>query len=381
MNSKLVIFTMLFAWQLVWAQVSKEVNITSYVDDNVFRSPEPTSDVLSDVGISLGFRPQDSNLQFSYSSDFYLYNKLNERNFSLHTFGLHTFAQFGEQKQHTFYIGSDLDLRLNSSDYNYYDYGQLYFYASVLLNMRTYILKSGYNFRYRGYSNLSELSNTRHYLFVQFNKSLPSRTTFIVEADYGYKGFADEQTQTFQGGRGRRYTSYTYTTTNSTIPSLSHIILLARVAQSLHPKVGAFVQYKKQISLTDQTDYQNSDYYYQDEELFDDPFSYEMDRFTAQLTWLLPGRTSLKLSGNYFDKTYISEQAYVSAADTIASGGIRQDSGHNLFISLEKTFYFNKSWAKALTVTLYYNYLINESNSYWYDYKNSVFSASMNLKF
>ena len=378
MDIKKLAIILLAGTQFVLAQISPDFNVTTYIDDNVFRSPEPVKDVLTDVGIHLNYQPQNSNLQVKYEGDFYLYNILNERNFSLHSIGFSSFNPFGRKDQHTFYYGADLDLRINGEEYNYYNYGQFYLYGSAFLNLQKFILKTGYNFRYREYSNLPELSNSRHYLFIQANKSLPTRTTLILEADYGYKSFAGQQAETI---RGRRRMNVTYYTEATTIPSLSHIILLARVAQSLHPKIGMFVQYKKQISLTSQTDYLNSDDYYQDEELFDDPFSYQMDRFTAQLTWMLPGKTSLKISGSSYDKNYISEQAYISAEDSTGSGGSRSDNGKSIFISLEKSFPLSKSWIKTLTFRLYYNHIINESNSYWYDYKNSVISGSISWKF
>ncbi|MHB2148748.1 hypothetical protein ACX8XP_06800 [Calditrichota bacterium LG25] len=379
MDIKKLAIIVLAAAQFLMAQVSYNFNFSTYVDDNVFRSPEPTADVLTDVGIHLHYQPQNSNMLLKYEGDFYLYNKLSERNFSLHSFGLSSYTSFGRKDQHSFYYGADVDLRLNGDTYNYYNYGQLYLYGSFFLNLQKFILRTGYNFRYREYSNLPELSNSRHYLFIQANKSLPTRTTLIVEADYGYKSFAGQQAETFIGRRGRMNVSYY--TEPATIPSLSHVILLARVAQSLHPKIGMFVQYKKQISLSDQTDYLNADDYYQDEELFDDPFSYEMERFTAQITWLLPAKTSLKISGSSYDKNYISEQAYISADDSVGLGGVRTDNGKTLNVSLEKSFNLNKTWIKTLTFSLYYVHLINESNSYWYDYKNSVISGSISWKF
>ena len=46
-----------------------------------------------------------------------------------------------------------------------------------------------------------------------------------------------------------------------------------------------------------------------------------------------------------------------------------------------KTINFNKSWINNLDLSLNFNYGRNESNSYWYDYKNSVFGGGITWKF
>jgi len=368
--------------QSVSAQLSTNIKVSSYVDDNLFRSPEPVSDVLSSVGVTLSYRPQDSGMKFYYDGSFFMYNDLSERNFSLQAVGLNSFSAFGKNKQHGFYWGSDLTMRFNRLEYDYYDYTQLYAYANLNFDLNFMFLKSGYNFRYRGYSNLPDLSNYRHYVFVQLNKSFVTRTTLILEADLGHKSFAGQDLYSnTSGGRGRGMWLQTPTTVSSEIPSMTHAVLLARVSQSLHPKVGVFVQYRKQISLTDQTDYQNYEGYFQDEELFDDPFSYESDAVTTQLTWVLPWAMTIKLGGGTISKSYISEQAYTSAEDTVGLGGLRVDDANNFFVSLKKTFYLKKHWLNALSVDVHYNYIRNESNSYWYDYKNGVLGAGISWKF
>ena len=170
-------------------------------------------------------------------------------------------------------------------------------------------------------------------------------------------------------------------TTVSEIPSLSQAILLARVTQSLHDKVGIFVQYRRQFSLTDETSFINSDGYYQDEELFDDPFSYESERYSTQLTWILPWTTILKVGGSSISKNYISEQAYISSEDTLGLGGTRTDDRINYNITVSKTFNLNMNWLKSLHLNLDYSYIQSESNSYWYDYKNAVYGGGLQWNF
>ncbi|MCD4692526.1 MAG: hypothetical protein K8R79_06415, partial [Calditrichales bacterium] len=139
--------------------------------------------------------------------------------------------------------------------------------------------------------------------------------------------------------------------------------------------------YRRQISLTDETDFVNADGYYHDEELFDDPFSYESESYSSQLTWMLPWSMKLQAGGAFVSKNYISEQAFTSADDTLGLGGIRLDDRGSYFVNFSKTFYLNKNWLKSLHFNLNYSYIRNESSSYWYDYKNTVLGGGIQWNF
>jgi hypothetical protein len=321
-----------------------------------------------------------------YDGKFFVYNNMAVRNFSLHDFGFSNVKALGKDKAHTLYLGAEYTIRSNTDDYKYYQYNQFFAYSSLYLDLDFLFLKSGYNFRYRNYANVPDLSNSRHYFFLQLNKSFKTRTSLIIEADYGYKSFAGQQlftdTLTVTKGFGRRQNTTIQTTVSSSeIPSLSQAVLLARIAQSLHDRVGVYIQYRKQISLTDETIYQNSDAYYQDEELFDDPFSYESDNYSCQLTWLMPWLMRAKVGGTFSSKTYVSEQAYISETDSGGLGGDRKDDKTYYFVNVTKSFQINKSWLRTLVFELNYNLVKNVSNSYWYNFKNSILGGSIQLKF
>ena len=375
--------------QWAFAQLSTKVEFNSYADDNLFRSPQPISDILNNAGIKIDYQLNDSDFKFYYAGNFFFYRDYSERNFVLQSLGLNAFHAFGSDKQHGFYYGADFALRINGQQYDYYNYNQLYAYANFNFDLNFLFFKTGYNFRYRGYSNLSDLTNYRHYLFAQVNKSFPTKTTIILEADWGRKAFsgsvlspapvADEGGM-WGHGHGRRWQE-TPLPSQLSVPSMSHVVLLARVAQSLHPKVGVYVQYRKQISLTSQTDYINSSGYYQDEELFDDPFSYESDGISSQLTWVLPWQAKLQIGGGALQKNYVSEQAFLSQSDTVGLGGLRKDTNRNFFVLFKKTFYFNKRFMDALEFNVNYNYIYNKSNSYWYDYRNSIVGGGISWQF
>ena len=86
---------------------------------------------------------------------------------------------------------------------------------------------------------------------------------------------------------------------------MGHMILLARAAQSIIEKMGIYIQYRQQINLSDQITSFTGSTFYQDEELFDDPFSFESQDLSAQLTWMMPWSMRMQIGGSLIDKNFI----------------------------------------------------------------------------
>lgn len=374
------------------AQFSSSLELSSSYDDNVFRSIDPTKDFISDLTLDLSFKINDSNLLLFYNGNFIFFRNLKERNLSLHQIGFSHFVSFGNNDLHTFFFGINGLTRIDGEEYQEFDYNQLYAYANLRFDLENIFIKTGYNFRYRDYKNFSELNNLRHYIFIQANKSLKTRTTMILEADFGYKAFTTpiyyttlEQNIHDGGGNGpgsgmSMGSSFPMTVSTS-VPPMGQVILLGRVAQSIFDKMGVYIQYRRQINLSDQVTSITGNNFYQDEELFDDPFSYEGREISTQLTWLMPWSMKLQFGGSLFDKSYINDLAYTSIEDSVGSGGQRIDKQKNIFVNFKKTFLINKNWLEALQFSFYYGYTNNESNSIWYNYSNRVYGGSIQWSF
>ncbi|MBD3223381.1 MAG: hypothetical protein GF313_01525 [Caldithrix sp.] len=380
----------LFLTALVYGQFSLSSDVYYYRDDNLFRSPDAERDWYNGYSINASYSFSEPGITIYYNPDFYHFDSFSERNFSIQQGGVRYTASPFENERHNLYLGGTFIKRINRTDYDFYNYNQFYFYGNLRFYWDIFVLKTGYNFRSRAYTNLSSLNNIRHYVFAQINKSWPTRTTLMAEIDLGNKSFTGSETITsvsvdtipIQRGRGRGHRFITNEQTDELNgPSFNQIVFWIRTAQSLHRNIGWYGQYRMQRSLTDDNVIYNSDYYYQDEELFDDPFSYTSDEFSSQLTFILPWQMQLKVNGSYEDKKYLSDRAYVSATDTVGAGGLRADIQRTLSIHWSKTFYMQKQWLNEVYVSFGYYVIRNSSNSYWFDYKNQLLSSGLSVGF
>ncbi len=380
------IFTqILFTIGIIFGQFSKDITVHTYNDDNLYRSPEPISDMLSSVKLNLNYQDNESNIRLSNKTNLILYNNTSDRSFLINNTGLNKNLKIGEKSNSNINLGGNWTLRVNKTDYNYYNYSQISGYANFQILTNIVLIKGGYNYRWRNYPNWSYLSNHLHNVHFQLNKSFPTRTTVILETGFGNKLFWGQDTFTTTGftGRGSGHRAEGTVTTNTIFERLStsQLNVVLRLTQSLHTKAGIYFQYRKQISIDDSTSYRNFDDYYQDDELFDDPYTYESDSYSSQLTIMLPKSTKLLIGGSLSSKDYISELAYSTEDDTVGTGKLRFDDQTNYFIDLSKTFKIDKDWVNSIKFNLYYSRTNNESNSYWYNYKNTSWGGGIQWSF
>lgn len=368
------------------AQFNFNVSFNHYIDDNLFRTPDPIQDQLSNYQIGTNLRFKDSGLSIYDNFNALNYKDNENRSFMTNKVGFSNRINWGDNSLSSLYFGANWNLRINQSDFEYYNYSQFSGFVNTQIFPKFFILKGGYSYRWCNYLNWTDLSNHLHNAYVQINKSLPTRTTFIAEIGYGEKSFlgTDTISTTITNGRGNGRHSGTITEITDEIDkalNTSQLNFTFRITQSLKDNIGLYIQYYKQYSIDDEISYSNFDDYYQDDELFDDPFTYESDEYSSQITWILPQLSKIIIHGAYAYKNYISEITYVDENDTTGTDILRADTQIQININFSKTFKIEKYWINSINFNLNYSHIINDSNTYWYNYKSSVFNAGLKVNF
>ena len=364
-------------------QIYPSVTFSSDFDDNINRSPIPESDQIYSLDATIEYAPESSNFSLYYSGNWEFYKEYVDRNANYQDFGMYYMDTWGKKDQNRFYIGGNFLLKNNTKEFNYYDYNQFYLYGNLRFKFESFLLKGGYNYRNREYVKSPSLNNARHYLFMHGSKTFSTRTTMQLEGNLGLKTFASDEfivSGPGSGGGGGGMRPY-QVETEDTQPDLSHFILVAKIGQAVMDELGLSFTYRQQISLTPESTFSNPDYRNLDSELFDDPFSYESKEYKGSIKAMLPWSINLDLSGGFAEKDYLGDYAYISETDTIGLGGLRKDEQKYISFSFDKSLVIDKSLLYSIVFIFDYYYLINESNSYWYDYKNQYYSLGINFNF
>jgi len=379
-----IITVVLLVANVGFSQFDLNLSYGFFSDDNIYRAPDPTNDTMSSFRLRAGYGFKDIGLHLFNRFNFLEYKENDYKNYLANTIGFSEKIELSENSLSNLYFGGNWNIRKNQSDFNYYDYSQLSGYANSQIFTDVVLLKAGYSYRWRDYENWSELSNEIHYGFLQLNKSFPTKTTLILETAISNKSFSGTDTVTttsITGGKGNGHRSggTTNTITTEVLKDLntSQMHLSFRVTQALGEKIGIYAQYFIQRSIDDKSAYSNFSEFYEDDELFDDPYTYESNEVSTQLTWLMPHSIKLVMNGSYSQKDYIGELAYVDINDSIGTGGLRSDNQLHYFITLSKIFNLKKEWIKSVKFNLNFSIVNNESNSYWYNYDRTAFGGSI----
>ena len=282
--------------------------------------------------------------------------------------------------------------RLNRNDYDLYDYQQYRFMFAVYHDGALALNRFSYQYQIRNYSQFDALSNTTHYFNWKFNKSFKTRTSLITNVGLASRNYESQNSfivvrdtiyNDNRRGRGHRQHPPQITTRRISVNTnpivLNQLSLSIRIAQNIFSNLGVYVQYLKSFDFSSQGTFQNYGSYLGDDELFDDPLSYLSNEWSSQLTWIFSSDWQLKFNTSYNRKSYINEKAFLSATDSIASGGLRKDKKLDFFLTLDKSIAIKSNFTLNVAAQIYY--INNQSNSYWYHYKNLITGISLKIHY
>ncbi len=389
-------------------------------DDNIFRNYSGAGDVVFMPYAQLGYVgsvSDFSSLRFGYSGDFYLFNEMSHRDFSVHA-GDFGFSRLWPDSNTLLSVGASVESRFNPSDYSYYNYTTGGVYGSFKYYLRDDVMMlARYNLVGKKFKEFDEFNFAEQVFDLRASHFLPSRTTLSVNAAYYNKSYtSDIETldSTFvtaeditngtgsmgpMGGRGRGWGMggrledllpddfegfYRYDVNAERFASTSQLRLGASVAQNVAEGTGLMLSYTARINPHSRNRYLTNlgESVLNNEELFDDHYSYNGHEAKVQLRQLLPGQSTLTLLFTVRSRKYSGRVAYDLEGAPIASGESRLDEA--LLFSAQFSRTIAAGWMGALEsldVVLQGGAGRNSSNDAYYDYKSAWLSLGVEKGF
>ncbi len=386
----LFLFLSIIAVDGVQAQLSFTPAITTYYNDNIYRSPEKLTDYIIIGSLETAYLFNNLPLNVSYTPQYTQYREQTQQNFWLHSVQLSYYPYLDEQNRYQLFLGASYDLRKNNPELNIYDYQQFNFKSSLFGDFETFFTTFSYRFVNRSFPENPLWDNRAHFLTLVVNKpfsrwrgSLIFRSQLATRSYNGSTRYVNVYDTLQTGGHGRRWHGGGMRVEQRTVEqsqpgvSMNQLRLSLRIAKSLRKNMGIYVQYLKTFDLSSRGTFQNSGSYFEDEELFDDPLSYTTDQLSSQLTVILPAEIQLRFGASTAQKRYVQEKAFISESDTVASGDLRSDTKSMFFVTAEKSISLSTEKERSLNIYLNLYYLHNRSNSYWYNYQNIFGSVGL----
>ena len=363
-------------------------------NSNPFGLPEAQQDQIS--RFSMGLQKDWDKVSVQYFGSYlnYLHNSL--RNFYWHQLYL------GGESQNTGWNLS-AENRLNRKEF------EIYNYLTVRTGFFHALNSNDYLWRIRGtlsLNNFLQIQELNHLLFSasgSLNRSFQTRTSLIAALSFNYKYYLKPEpsqevppdsnvsylasVSSINQGPGPGHGSggggggggFYYTSTSET-PQVAQIYLSLRLAQSLTRSTGLAIQYQNRTNINkyDRSIAGLIPGYTTESQIFDDPLSYELQSYGTELTQILPYLFSLKISAYHQQKQYVAQGIYVDPenyTDTVR----REDTFNTAWFILEKRFNFKLLAETSLALQFTFQWVDNQSNSYWYDYTSQYYSFGLQL--
>ena len=163
-------------------------------------------------------------------------------------------------------------------------------------------------------------------------------------------------------------------------PSTRQLSAWVNVGQSLTDNIGLRLRFLQRWNLNDRgrAFVGGAVDFIGEEELFDDPYSYESSELSITLTYLLPWSMTLRTGGYYFFKDY-NYPATLDYADPFAT--LRNDERTGGWFRIGKRI--GGAWLlfNGLDVSIGYSYLRNQSNTGYYDYSSNSLTLGIGTDF
>lgn len=365
-NNKLISFILLTFFSNIFGQLNYSLGTSQSYSTNPFHIPIAESSLIS--GFNFGIQSDFESVNFGYYGNYTHFNELSSRNYFWHQIGLSSATD-------TTILGLYLEQRLNTIDFEYYNYTNYNAYYKHRFNFSGTILSFGTKLSLTNYSFLNDLDNIYGSIGLALNKSFETKTTLIGGISYNYKNYfsTDLNSPDLVGDSLFSSSSSAYT---------SQLIFYARIAQSITETTGLAVHYSNQSIIGGTANFiRELDYIYGDEsQYFDDPISYEGHSLSFQLTQILPEGIILRAS--YLDgfKEYPSQGIYTDS-ELFDATILRNDNISEINITFSKSFFFGNTQQTSIILTLGYQQLQNKSNSYWYNFDTKHFTLNFDYQF
>jgi hypothetical protein len=364
---------LLFISSISTAQLSFKLSTNQEYNDNPFRSQISTKTFLS--LIDFGLENDFENFSIGYNGSYVNFDVIPERNFYWHQLAVS--KEFENSS-----LGIFAEQRVNKDIYTYYDYSNITAYYNHQFNVEDFNFTLSPNLSLTKYKNISIMDNYKGSFSFIVNRGLESGTTFIIGGAINFKKYINPtQTGTYSYLNAND-SLVTESYRDKNVSSITQLLSLARIAQSVTQTTGLAVQYTNRSILSGIASYvKDLNMIYGDEsEMFDDPVNYASNNLSLELTQIFFEDLEIKAGFHLNKKNYPSQGVYDMLYNYDTSN-TRSDTQNIFNLSIKKNFQLGFLNDTAFSAGVNYQLIDNKSNSYLFNYKSNSINLNLGLGF
>lgn len=354
------LFILILSSQSVKAQFGFHTGFDGYYDDNIYNNYLGISDFINSVSFGAGydFESTSNNLNVYYDGNLTYFNENVFRSSSTHKAGIVNTYYAGEGNPIN--IGANYGWRVYEEGYEIYDWKQL----SLFANYKHYTVDNdfvltGYVYNRINYLNLEIFSYNEHKAFIKYRSLFSSKTSLLLAVRGDFKDYIQKYQSSSLANNALQVRSF------------------VQLAQSLSNNMGlsVYAQYRKNIISGNR--YVNiGDYFYYEEEILYDQYSNEGYDGGIKIKQMLSPILILSGYANYANKYFPNLPAADLEGNSLDYN--REDNQLRFGVQLEASL---GGITPGLYGDLTWDYIKNNSNDSFYNYKNQVLSAGLEFMF
>ena len=368
-NLNLTVMLLLSAWVIADLSAQTDILITSFLirDDNTYKAKTVNDDWINTSTIHLGHRFMGETYQLNgyYRADVSLLRNNRDLNNYAHKFAI---AGFLNMEDYSVHFSAFAKIRDYQEQFVYYNVNSY----NLTVNLRyTPNLKNiysvGFTINKDKYQEFGDLDNFSYRIYGKYQRFFQSRLSVTGEASLGIKNYVNQSIFNFYGyGERLNFMRYTEDAVRAALFSFS-----ANIGKSITSRMGINLSFGGKWYIGDPImTYSDGIYYYTENDLYDDPYSYEDRYVSLQLTRQFAIGFQGKLGVKYQMKNYSGTPALDAEGDLTDDN--REDKRSEYFLLILKKF--NTGWRFPSSFDVFFNYLYrsNPSNDPYYNFKDHI---------
>lgn len=372
-------------------QTAARLGIELSYDGNAYRTSDPVSDYITRTSLYLArdFDHGRIDGRFFYGADLNLSAEETDRRSHEHHIGFSATRELTGDGEFV-NIGGTFSISRHAEEFDLTNYKQgVGFFSVKVRSHDERIIQLGGRLRYRSYAELPDFTHTEGLFYGRVSFFRTSKTSIILYGSLGLKGYAtngevEEASGGGSHGHGRGMGSGGAGISSEDASSLvDQMIGRITLGQSLTTTTGVSLSYLRRFSVYSGSHpvYPLGGIWYEqpDDELFNDPYSYEGHDVRAVVTRLLPLNSSARIGYEFSARDYRFE-ALDLEGNPLPDPQQREDSRHLAWLNLSKTF-ITGSTPGDIRTFFDYTYIDNRSNDPYFDYTDSVYSFGVDMSF
>lgn len=344
-----------------YGQLSFSAYLNSYYDDNIYNNYTAVSDFVNYFSPSIGYdiETERNNFEIYYLGGVGIYNENQNKNFFTHKIGLVETYLLSEEGN-PLNIGANYTQRQNRDDYTIYDFTQLSFYANYSQSMdESDRIIGGYIFNKNDYKSFPVFSHLENKIFLKGTFNFDNNLAILSGVEFDNKNYLETSTE------------------ENSMNSNSQLNFYFQAGYPMTNRTGlsVFSSYRKNFNDGSRIS-ETGEYILYEEEIFNDIYSSEGYEIGAAISQLITPTIFFKAEISYETNYFPGLPAALSDGTNLNLQ--REDEKYSIGTSID----FNlSSIISGLALLTQWNYIKNNSNDYYYNFDNNIFSISIEWGF